>query len=101
MRTVYIDAEFKCHTVDDGTMRAVNTSFFDGKCDTFVEGYRCVPEGETWVTGDEENQVVITGEMIAPWMDYERLAAAQRQYEQEQMADMENALKILLGGDAV
>lgn len=96
MRTIYIDSEFKCHTSDDGTMTAVETTFFDGKCDTFVEGYLFVPNGESWTRYDG---VVFHGEMIAPWKDYFELDAAQRQYERERLADAENALAILLGGD--
>ena len=98
MRTIYLDSEFKCHVADGGDMAAVETAVFDGKCDAYMEGYRFVPEGAVWTREDGQ---VFRGEMIAPWKDYSELAAAQRQYEQEQMADMENALKILLGGDAV
>lgn len=97
MRTIYIDFDFKCHITNDGTMTAVGTDFFDGKCDAYIEGYRYVPSGESWTRSDG---VVFTGEMLAPWKDYNELDAAQRQYEREQMTDMENALKILLGGDS-
>ena len=97
MRTIYIDSDFKCHTVNDGTMTVVETEAFDGKCDSFIEGYRYVPAGESWVRDDGE---VFYGEMISPWKPFDELDAAQRQYEREQLADMENALKILLGGDS-
>lgn len=96
MKTIYIDSEFKCHIFDDGTMTAVETDFFDGKCDTFVEGYRFVPSGESWT---REDGVVFHGEMIAPWKPYSELDTAQREHERQQMADMENALAILLGGE--
>ena len=43
---IYIDREFKCHVSSDGTMREFDVPFFDGKCITFVEGYRYVPPGE-------------------------------------------------------
>lgn len=92
MRTIYMDSEFKCHTANDGTMTAVETDFFDGKCDAFIEGYIFVPPGETWTRSDG---VVFQGEMVAPWQDYGKLDAAQRQYEQEQLADMRKALEIL------
>ena len=98
MRTIYLDSEFKCYVAESGDMAAVETDLFDGKCDAYIEGYRFVPEGESWTREDGQT---FDGEMVAPWADYDQLAAAQRQYEQEQMADMENALKILLGGDAV
>ena len=98
MRTIYIDSDFKCHVTNDGTMRAVETDFFDGKCDAFIEGYRFVPDGESWTRSDGEE---FHGEMISPWKDYAELDNAQREYEREQMADMENALAILLGGETV
>lgn len=89
---VYIDPDYKCHVTDDGTMTAVETDFFDGKCDEFIEGYRFVPSGENWTRGDGE---VFAGEMIAPWKDYAELDAAQREYEREQMEDMREALRVL------
>ena len=36
---VYIDAEYKCHTQNDGMMLAVDAPFFDGKCAEYIEGY--------------------------------------------------------------
>ncbi len=78
MRTIYIDSEFKCHISNDGTMTAVETDIFDGKCAAFIEGIRFVPDGESWT---REDGVVFTGEMVAPWMDYNILAAYQLQYE--------------------
>ena len=98
MKTIYIDSDFKCHLTDDGTMTAVETDFFDGKCDAYIEGYRFVPSGESWT---REDGVLFHGEMISPWKDYAELDNAQREYEREQMADMENALAILLGGETV
>lgn len=92
---VYIDSDFKCHVSNDGTWTAVETDFFNGKCDAFIEGYRFVPDGKSWMREDGET---FTGEMIAPWRDYEELEQAQRNYEQEKLADAENALAILLGG---
>lgn len=96
MRTIYLDSDYKCHISNDGTWSAVETDFFDGKCDAFVEGYRFVPSGESWTRLDG---VVFYGEMISPWKPYQELDAAQREYERQQMADMENALAILLGGE--
>lgn len=78
---IYIDSEFKCHVSDDGTMTAVKTDAFDGKCDTYIEGYRFIPIGQTWTRADG---VVFTGEMIAPWKPWAELDAAQREYEREQ-----------------
>lgn len=43
---IYIDNYYKCHVADDGTMTAVETAAFDGKCDAYIEGYRFVPAEE-------------------------------------------------------
>lgn len=80
--TIYIDSEYRCHTTNpEGTSREIETDFFDGKCATFIEGYRFVPSGESWT---REDGVVFHGEMIAPFKPYDQLAAAQAQYEADQ-----------------
>lgn len=67
MENIYVDSQMHCHRVDDGTMTAVNTVFFEGKCDTFVEGY---------------NYDTRKGySRFYPWKPYAELDAAQRQYE--------------------
>lgn len=96
MRTVYLDSDFKCHVANDGTMTAAESDFFDGKCGTFIEGYRFVPTGMSWMREDGE---VFQGEMASPWKDYDELEKAQREYESEKLIDAENALAILLGGE--
>lgn len=98
MKTIYLDADYKCHAVNDGTMTEIQTDYFDGKCDAYIEGYRFVPSGETWTRSDG---AVFHGEMIAPWKPYDELDVAQREYEKERLADMKNALAILLGGETV
>ena len=70
-------------------MIAVETDFFDGKCNAYVEGYRYVPAEETWV---REDGVVFTGEMIAPWKPWDELDVAQREYERQQLVAYEAAL---------
>ena len=92
MRTIYIDSDFKCHVADDGTMTAIETDFFDGKCDAFVEGYRFVPNGETWTRSDG---AVFHGEMIAPWKSFDELDNAQRDYEKQLLAEYAEALSIM------
>lgn len=79
MRIIYIDSDNKCHVTNDGTMTAVETDFFDGKCDVFVEGY-CCETGES-------------GTVIYPWKDYAELDAAQREYEQKLLVEYAGALK--------
>lgn len=95
MRTIYLDSDFKCHVSNDGNMTAIETDVFDGKCDTYIEGFRFVPHGESWTRSDG---VVFCGEMISPWKSFTELDSAQRKYEREKLADAENALAILLGG---
>lgn len=92
MRTIYIDSDFKCHVTDDGTMTPVETTIFDGKCDTFVEGYRFIPSGESWTREDGK---VFTGEMITPCENYSVLDNAQRKCERQLLAEYEEALKVM------
>ena len=74
---IYIDSEYKCHTTNpDGTFREVETEFFDGKCDAFVEGY-CYDTSKGYT-------------QIYPWKPYGELAAAQAQYETD-MAEADAA----------
>ena len=81
--TIYIDNDYKCHVSDpDGTMTAVETDAFDGKCAAYIEGYRYIPAGATWTRPDG---VTFAGEMIAPWRDWKGLDEAQRAYEREQL----------------
>lgn len=87
--TIYIGNDFKCHVTDDGTMTAVETDAFDGMCTEYIEGYRFVPAGQTWT---REDGVAFAGEMISPWRPWAELDAAQREYERQQLADMQAAL---------
>ena len=81
MRTIYIDSEHKCHITNDGTMSAVETVFFDGKCDTFVEGH-CY-------------EVKEYGESVYPWKPMTELDNAQRQYERQLLVEYAEALKVV------
>lgn len=78
---IYIDKDYKCHITDDGTMTAIETDAFDGKCQAYIEGYRFVPAGAVWTRSDG---VEFQGEMIAPWKPWNELDEAQREYEREQ-----------------
>lgn len=89
MQTIYIDNDFKCHVADDGTMTAVETDYFEGKCDTYIEGYRFVPAGYSWTRPDG---VTFQNEMFAPWKDWQELDAAQGSYEREQYQLLINQL---------
>ena len=89
---IYIDNEYKCFTNKAEGYIAVETAFFDGKCAKFIEGYRFIPLGATWIREDGR---IFKGEMATPWKPYDELDIAQRTYEQEQL----QALHILLGGE--
>ena len=91
---VYIDSDYKCHAEPAEGLRAVEDKFFDGKCSRFIEGYRFVPQGETWVSEDGEE---FSGNMITPHEDYAILDAAQQQYEEmiAEIAEREAALAIM------
>lgn len=78
MRTIYLDEDYKCYLQNDGTMRELTVSCFDGVCEAFIEGCRYVPEGETWTREDNE---VFSGEMLSPWRDLALLEEFQAQYE--------------------
>ena len=84
MMTIYLDAEFKCHVTDDGTMTSIETAHFDGKCKEFIEGHLYKPDDG--LSG---------GEMIAPWRDYDELDRAQRAYEKQLIAELrENSIPV-------
>lgn len=81
MKKIYLDTAFRCHVAPGDGLTAVETADFDGKCDAYIEGYRFVPSGKTWV---REDGVEFSGEMIAPWKPWGELDEAQREYEREQ-----------------
>lgn len=97
---IYIDSEYKCHVSQGEGMTAVDTEFFDGKCRRFIEGYRFVPAGETWMREDGQ---AFAGGMIAPWRDYSILEELQSVYDEQQqtineyeaaLSDIEQALGV-------
>lgn len=78
---IYLDSEYRCHLSDDGTMREVETDAFDGKGSVYIEGYRYVPSGETWIRSDG---VAFKGLMVTPAKDFNSLATAQTQHEHDE-----------------
>ena len=80
--TIYLDKDFKCYTKENSlTVQSVETDYFDGKCDAFIEGYRFVPAGQSWT---REDGVVFSGKMVAPFKDSRLLETVQNMYEQIQ-----------------
>lgn len=94
MRKYYLDSEFRVHIDQDGNRMEWEDAdgYFDGKSPEYIEGFRVVPEGETWV---REDGAEFTGLMIAAAVPFEELDAAQREYERQEAADMKEALALL------
>lgn len=86
---VYIDNDYRCHLVNDGSMTSVEVDFFDGKCESFIKGYRYIPDGEEWV---REDGVVFKGEMVFPWKAYSELDDEQLVYELGVISEYSSAL---------
>lgn len=85
MKSIYLDEDYKCHIVNEDGMKCIETDYFDGKCPAYIEGYRFVPSGSTWVRSDG---AIFQGEMVAPWKPWEELDSAQREYERAQYATL-------------
>lgn len=65
---IYVDSISRCHVTNpDGIFREVETPLFDGKCQTFVEGF-CYDNSKGYA-------------QIYAWKPYDELAAAQDQYK--------------------
>jgi hypothetical protein len=79
--TIYVDSLNHCHRIDDGTMTAVETGFFIGKCDAWVEGY-CYDTSKGYT-------------QIYPWKPDTELDNAQREYERQLLAEYTVALSIV------
>lgn len=88
MRTVYIDSDCKCHLEGGEGLTAVETKFFDGKCDAFVEGYRIALSVESGDDGE-----VTRVRTITPWKDHRELERAQREYEKALLNEYAEALR--------
>lgn len=78
MEIFYVDSNYHCHRTNDGTMTAVETDFFVGRCDAFVEGY-CYDTSNGYV-------------QIYPWKPDSELDAAQREYERQKLQEYESLI---------
>lgn len=90
--TIYIDNDCKCYVSPADDRTAIETDCFDGKCQSYIEGYRFVPSGKTWTRDDG---VEFAGEMISPWRPWAELDVAQREYEQNLITQYEAALSAI------
>lgn len=86
---IYIDDDYKCHVSPADGLTAIETDYFDGMCNAAIEGHRYIPAESTWTRADGET---FTGEAYMLFVDWATLDAAQREYEQEQLAQYESAL---------
>lgn len=85
---ICIDDNYRCYpTNPDGTFREFDVPFFDGKCQTFIEGFRYCPPGESYTNDKGES---FPGESWGAWKPYPELEAAQAQYERD-MAELQEA----------
>ena len=87
--TIYIDSDYKCYVSAAEGRRAIETNEFDGKCPEWIESFRFVPAGETWVSPNGE---MFRGEMVSPWKNLGEAYAAQTAYVTAQNAQYEAAL---------
>ena len=91
----YIDDDYKIHLTNPDNIyeeTEYDGDYFDNKCDEFIEGFRFVPRGRTWIRWD---QVEFKGQMIAPWRDYVLLEHIQAEYLEKRFNDATNALSLL------
>lgn len=70
MRTIYLDSDFICHAENAEGRTPIETDVFDGMPKEYVEGFRYVPQGETWTRSDG---MQFKGLMISPAKDYNRI----------------------------
>lgn len=86
--TIYIDSDYKCYVSAAEGRRAVETEVFAGKCEEWIESFRYVPAGETWI---REDGAMFTN-MVSPWKELREAYIAQAAYAAAQNTQYEAAL---------
>lgn len=90
---IYLDEDYRAHAEQDaGTTRMPwgdSGGFFAGKCDSFIEGYRVIPNDETWT---REDGIAFSGLMITPAVNPAVLQAAQAEADRQTIADLDTAV---------
>lgn len=90
---IYLDADFMAYPrqneAETLTPWEDADGFFAGKCDAFIEGYRVIPEGETW---EREDGNTFSGLMISPAVNLAELSAVQAVYDKETIAELDAAV---------
>ena len=94
MKTYYLDADYRLHLSYAEGLKPWEDAEgrFDGKCQAYIEGFRVVPESETWV---REDGAEFTGLMISAAVPFDELDAAQREHERKLLAEYETALSAI------
>jgi hypothetical protein len=87
---LYLDGQCMAHARQDEQSARTpwedRSGVFAGKCDAFIEGFRIVPEGQTWT---REDGAAFSGLMIAPAADPKELLAAQTEADGETIAALD------------
>lgn len=86
--TIYIDSDYKCYVSAAEGRRAVETEVFAGKCEEWIESFRYVPAGETWI---REDGAMFTN-MVSPWKDLGKAYITQADYAAQLNKQYEAAL---------
>lgn len=90
---IYLDDQYQAHAEQDAETTRMPLEdidgFFAGKCDAFIEGYRVIPEGETWTRADG---VIFMGPMISPIVDPIVLQSAQAEADNQTIIDLDAAV---------
>lgn len=97
--TIYIDGDYRCHTTAGEGRTAAETDAFEGKRAAYIEGFRLVPEGQSWTRDDG---AVFEGLMISPAESYGMLRRFQEQYEAdeaEHMAEVAALVELIYEAD--
>lgn len=97
---IYIDDKCKCHVTDTGGIytEIEAPEQFEGKCQTYIEGYRVRPEGHSY-TREDGRAFGPEGSSVSPWRDLNLLCEFQAQYE-AQLAETEAVKAELADADA-
>ena len=90
---VFLDDQFMAHAQqnENGTFTPWTDTggFFTGKCDAFIEGFRVVPEGESWTRSDG---AVFSGLMISCAVELHFALAAQAEADRQTIEGLDTAV---------
>ena len=95
--TYYLDADYRLHIQQEEGMIPWEDEYglFRNRSDAFIEGYRVVPQGHTWVREDGD---VFEGFMMAPAVHYESLALADANQTVDDMTLALETLGVVING---